>query len=78
MSQGRHAKGPETRQTEFGPQVYDSLFGAWRSSETGHRVSNVDGTPVRQTRRLLLTRRPWLVVMELPHRRRAVSEGWEE
>ena len=52
---------------ETDPAVYDALFDAWRDTRTGHRVRNGDGSPVRQTRWLVL-RRPWLAPMELLHR----------
>jgi hypothetical protein len=31
-------------------QYFDPTFRAWRSVRTGHRVANVDHSPVRETR----------------------------
>lgn len=44
--------------------IYDATFDAWRSSRTGHRVRNGDGTKPVQTRTLPV--RLWPV--ELLHR----------
>ena len=50
--------------------MYDALFDAWRSTVTGHRVRNGDGSEPKQTRELAM-RRPWLAPMELINRRLA-------
>ena len=57
-------------------KMYDATFDAWRSTLTGHRVANGDGSPVLQTRELA-RRRPWLAPLELLHRYQAKSFGRE-
>ena len=44
-------------------KILDAAMDAWRSTKTGHRVANGDGSPVVSTRRLAM-RKPWLVVYE--------------
>lgn len=51
-------------------EMYDALFDAYRSTVTGHRIRNGDGSAPKQTRELAV-RRPWLAPMELIHRRLA-------
>jgi hypothetical protein len=57
-------------------KLFDARFDAWRSTLTGHRVANGDGTPVRQTRELALDQRnPFVFVSELWGRYVAKSAG---
>lgn len=53
------------------PMIFDHMFCAWRSPATGHRVRNVDGSPVRQTRTLP----PVYWLIELLHRWEARRAG---
>lgn len=57
-------------------KLFDARFDAWRSTKTGHRVANGDGSPVRQTRELALARHnPLVFVSELYGRHVAKSTG---
>ena len=54
--------------------VFDDTMKAYRSTLTGHRMGNFDGSPVRSTR-VLAMRRPWLAAYELWARRSAKKFG---
>jgi hypothetical protein len=56
------------------PETFDALFDAWRSTVTGHRVRNGDGSEPKSTKELAL-RRPWLAPVEMLHRVRAKRQN---
>lgn len=55
-------------------KIFDATMDAWRSTRTGHRVANGDGSPVKQTRDLARSK-PWLVLYEPWARHVAKSFG---
>lgn len=57
-------------------KLFDAFFDAWRSTKTGHRVINGDGSEVRQTRDIALERKnPLVFVAELWGRHVAKATG---